>query len=158
MLRLRLWVRRSECRRNRRLKAASHRNHALVQAKFSAWKNKSYPLGLRVQWSPRTYPCANAYDAGCTKGAGSHHPALTLHETECVERTEEERAQDSRASSGSARLALLRSSMIRWRLGRMLLLWRKQTEKEMRFRYIRGTLRQKVIVCVHSGCLSRVLG
>lgn len=147
MLRLRLWVRRSEFRRDRRLKAMSHVNHTLLQTKFIAWKNRSYPLGLRSPWSPSTYHCEKEHDARGTNCAGTHHPALASHQIRCVERAEAERALDSRGwrgSSGSARLALLRLPMIRWRLRRTLFVWRKQTEKETRFRYITGILPQKV--------------
>lgn len=149
LLGLRLWVRRSACRRDSCLKALIHRNHVVVQAKSSAWKNKLYPLGLRVQWSPRTPPCTNACDAGGTKDALTHQFALRSQKMVCLETTEAARAQASRGSSGYTKLALLRLSMIRRRVRRMLLLWRKQTDKEMRVRYIRRTLPQ-VIWCVCS--------
>lgn len=147
LLRLRLWIRLAECRRDRRLKASNHRNHVVVKAKFNAWKNKLYPLGLRVQWSPKAYPHTNAYNARGPKDAGTHTLALRLQGMERLEQTEAERAQDLKSSSGYASLALLRLPMIRRRLRRMLFVWRRKTEKEMRFRYIRGTLPQKVIVC-----------
>lgn len=130
------------------MKALHHRNHVVVQAMFNAWKNKVYPLGLRVQWSPRTHPCTHAFDAGGMKGAGTHHLALRSQGMGCLETTEAAKAQDSRSSSGYARLSWLRLPMTRRRLQRVLFVWRKHTKKEKRFRHIRGTLPRKVIWCV----------
>lgn len=145
LLHLRLRVRLSGCRRDCRLKASNHRNRVVVQANFNTWEYKLHPLE-RVQWRPTTHhPRTNAHDEGGTQGAGTHQLALRSQGMGCLATTEADRAEDLGSSSGYASLALLRLPMIRRRLRRMLFVWRKQTEKEKRFRYIRRTLPQKVI-------------
>lgn len=120
------------------MKASSQRKHMVLHAKFKAWKDISYPLGLRTQCGHRMYPYEVA--GGATKGTGIHHE----QETSCLEMSEVPRLHTLESSSGCCSLDLLRLPMIGWRMRRVLCAWRKETEKEIRFRYIKGLLPQKV--------------
>jgi len=138
MLGLRLWVKVSESRRERHLRALSHRTHTVLHAQFKAWKNISYPLGLRTQRRNTIYPLEST--GGATKGTGRHHEQGTSF----LEMTEAARLRALENSSGYCSLDLLRLPMIGWRMRRVLYAWRKLTEKETRFRYIKDILPQTV--------------
>ncbi|CAM9894495.1 unnamed protein product [Pylaiella littoralis] len=141
---LRRRVRVSEFRRDRRLRTSGHRNHMIVRAKFNAWKNMWYPLGLPVQWGPRIRPYTNSDNREAKSSARipqEHWKKLALRsrESRCLETTEAARAQDWESSSGCASLVSLRLPLIGQRVRRVLYVWRKRAKTKARVRLIRNT-------------------
>lgn len=139
----------SEFRRERQLRASSHRNYMLVRAKFNAWRNILYPLGVPGQWGPKIRPYTYSDSRGTKKSTGTQHDhskKLTLRSRglKCLETTEAARAQDWESSSRRASLVLLRLPLIGQRVRRVLYVWRKRAKADRRFRFIRNTLPNKV--------------
>lgn len=92
------------------------------------------------------YPCSVSGDA--TKGTGTQD----VQGTSCLGVKEAARLHALGSSSGFRSLDLLRLPMIGWLMRRMLYAWRTQTEKEMRFRYIKDILPNNVSVLLGAVC------
>lgn len=116
----------------------------IVRAKFNAWKNMWYPLGLPVQWGPRIRPYTYSDNREAKSSARipqEHWKKLALRsrESRCLETTEAARAQDWESSSGCASLVSLRLPLIGQRVRRVLYVWRKRAKTKARVRLIRNT-------------------